>query len=81
MSACTGAALSAAYIIVYCVVVALSACVCYYALDSGGLVGWRVLLRLNGYDSLRDRSTLYIWRWGCLDLIKFHIVVVLVGYT
>ena len=42
MSACTGAALSAAYIIVYCVVVALSAYVCYYALDSGGLVGLRM---------------------------------------
>ena len=32
MSACTGAALSAAYIIVYCVVAALSARVCCYGL-------------------------------------------------
>ena len=52
MSACTGEALSAAYIIVYCVVAALSAYVCYYALNSGGLVGSRMLLWLNGYDSL-----------------------------
>ena len=51
-SACTGAALSATYIIVYCVVAALSAYVCYYALNSGGLVGSRMLLWLNGYDSL-----------------------------
>ena len=64
MSACTGAALSAAYIIVYCVVAALSAYVCYYALNSGGLVGSRILLRLNGYDSLRDRSSLYIYDVG-----------------
>ena len=41
MTACTGAALSSAYIIVYCVVAALSAYACYYALDSGGLVGSR----------------------------------------
>ena len=60
MSACTGAALSAAYIIGYGVVAALSTYVCYYALDSGGLVGSRMLLRLNGYDSLRDRSSLYM---------------------
>ena len=52
MSACTGAALSAAYIIVYCVVAALAAYVCYYALNSGSLVGSRMLLWLNGYDSL-----------------------------
>ena len=52
MSAYTGAALSVVYIIVYCVVAALSAYACYYALDSGGLVGSRMLLRLNGYDSL-----------------------------
>ena len=52
MSVCTGAALSATYIIVYCVVAALSAYICYYALNSGGLVGSRMLLRLNGYDSL-----------------------------
>ena len=52
MSACTGAALSAVYIIVYCIVGALSAYVFYYALDSGVLVGSRMLLRLNGYDSL-----------------------------
>ena len=52
MSACTEAALSAAYIIVYCVVAALLAYVCYYALDNGGLVSSRMLLRLNGYDSL-----------------------------
>ena len=42
----------AAYIIVYCVVAALSAYVCYYALNSGGLVGSRMLLWLNGYESL-----------------------------
>ena len=41
MSACAGAALLTAYIIVYCVLASLSACVCYYALDSGGLVGSR----------------------------------------
>ena len=64
MSACTGAALSAAYIIVYCVVAALSAYLCYYALDSGGLVGSRMLLRLNGYDSLRHRYSLYIYDVG-----------------
>ena len=64
MSACTGAALSAAYIIVYCVVAVLSAYVCYYALNSGGLVGSRMLLRLNGYESLRDRSSLYIYDVG-----------------
>ena len=52
MSSCIGAALSAAYIIVYCVVAALSTYVCYYALNSGGLVGSRMLLWLNGYDSL-----------------------------
>ena len=51
MSACQGAALLAAYIVVYCLVAALSAYLCYYALDSGGLVGSR-MLRLNGYDSL-----------------------------
>ena len=65
MSACTGAALSAAYIIVYCVVAALSAYVCYYALNSGGLVGSRMLLWLNGYDSLCDRSSyIYIYDVG-----------------
>ena len=52
MSACTGAALLAVYIIVYCVVAALLAYVCYYALNSGGLVGSRMWLWLNGYDSL-----------------------------
>ena len=52
MSGCTAVALSAAHIIVYCVVAALSAYVCYYALDSGGLVCSRMLLWLNGYDSL-----------------------------
>ena len=52
MSACTAAALSAAYIIVYCVMAALSACVCYFALNSSGLVGSRMLLRFNGYDYL-----------------------------
>ena len=36
----------------YCIVAALSAYVCYYALDSGGLVGLRMLLQLNGCDSL-----------------------------
>ena len=64
MSSCTGAALSAAYIIVYCVVATLSAYVCYYALNSGGLVGSRMSLQLNGYDSLRDRSSLYIYGVG-----------------
>ena len=34
MSTLTGAALSAAYIIVYCVVAALLAYVCYHALDN-----------------------------------------------
>ena len=50
MSSCTGAA--------------LSAYVCYYALNSGGLVGSRMLLQLNGYESLRGRSSLYIYDVG-----------------
>ena len=60
MSACTVVALSAAYIIVYCVVAALSAYVCYYALDSGGLVDSCMLLRLNGYLFMSQVLFIYI---------------------